>query len=212
MDPRAHGELGDENVSALGEQDGRLSGDHLDFRVCLHHLLDARQWQLVELVVMLVRLELRHLLLPVCVEDVAVVALQALIDILPRAGKQLWVGRMALGGNGCGCAIVASLLRVVERIAGLPVISTRRSGGGAHLLEVLVHVGFVAQRLRGRKVGGRVSSLIRQQVGYKGLLATGIVRFARRSRVCGCRCRRVGDWSCDGAGGFVRETVWQLRG
>jgi hypothetical protein len=116
VDPGAHGELCDEDVAALREQDGRLRRDHLDLGVCLHHLLDARQRQLVQLVVMFVRLELGNLLLPVRVEDVAVVSREALVDlplisapvsafsavasyILPRAGEQLWVGRVALGGN-----------------------------------------------------------------------------------------------------------------
>jgi hypothetical protein len=138
VDPGTHSELCDEDVAALCKQDGRLSGDHLDLGVRLHHLLDARQRQLVQLVVMFVRLELGYLLLPVRVEDVAVVARKALINlplisasvsafsevasyILPRAGEQLWVGRVALGSNldqisadsksagaqrtyGCGCA------------------------------------------------------------------------------------------------------------
>jgi hypothetical protein len=62
-------------------KDGRLGRDHLDLRVGLHDLLDARQGQLVQLVVVLVRLELGDLLLPVRVEDVAVVASQALVDL-----------------------------------------------------------------------------------------------------------------------------------
>jgi hypothetical protein len=70
----------------------------------------------VQLVVVLVRLKLGDLLLPVCVEDVAVVARQALVDlclvslrtmrlsakgayVLPRGCEQLGIGRMALGGN-----------------------------------------------------------------------------------------------------------------
>jgi hypothetical protein len=70
----------------------------------------------VQLVVVLVRLELGDLLLPVCVENVAVVARQALVDlcsvsvrpielsaegayVLPRGCKQLGIRRMALGGN-----------------------------------------------------------------------------------------------------------------
>jgi len=62
-----------------------------------------------------VRLELGDLLLPVRVEDVAVLSREALVNlrasaivsqphrassyILPWAGEQLRVGRMALGGN-----------------------------------------------------------------------------------------------------------------
>ena len=64
---------------------------------------------------MFVRLELGDLLLPVCVEDVAIVAREALVYlsmissclspqriasyILPRAGEQLRVWGVALGGN-----------------------------------------------------------------------------------------------------------------
>ena len=65
---------------------------------------------------MFVRLELSNLLLPVGVEDVAVVAIEALVDlavlaslpatlvnevshILPRACKQLGIGSVALSGN-----------------------------------------------------------------------------------------------------------------
>ena len=79
VDPGAHGEFGDENVTALGKQDGSFGRDHLDFWVGLHNLLDASQGELVQLVVVFVRLELGDLLLPVCVEDVAVVTREALV-------------------------------------------------------------------------------------------------------------------------------------
>jgi hypothetical protein len=74
VDPGAHGELGDEGLAGFGEDDRRFGGDHLDFWVGLHDLLDARERQLVDLVVVVLRLEHRHDLLPVGVEDVAVVA------------------------------------------------------------------------------------------------------------------------------------------
>ena len=71
----------------------------------------------MQLVVVLVRLELRDLLLPVGIQDVAIVAREALVDlrwlvsatvsalnvvasyILPRAREELRIWRMALGGN-----------------------------------------------------------------------------------------------------------------
>ena len=82
VDPGAHGELGDEGLASLGEYDGRLSRDHLNFRVGLHDLLDARERELVDLVVVVFRLEHRHHLLPVGVQDVAVVArAEALRDL-----------------------------------------------------------------------------------------------------------------------------------
>lgn len=85
MDPGSHGQLGDENVATLGKQDGRLGRDHLDFRVSLHDLLDARQRQLVELVVVLVGFEVVDCVLPIRGQDVLVLAMEALVDIGPCA-------------------------------------------------------------------------------------------------------------------------------
>lgn len=120
VNPGAHGELGDEDIAAFGEEDWRFSRDHLNFWISLHDLLDSREGQLVQFVVMLVRLQLCDLLLPVCVEDVAVVAIETLVDlrslvngamcacadgeglvayILPRSSEQLWVGSMSLSSN-----------------------------------------------------------------------------------------------------------------
>lgn len=70
MDPGAHGELGDEYVASLGEEDGGLSRDHLHLRVGLHDLLDAGERQLVYLVIMLVGLEVVNGLLPVGCQDI----------------------------------------------------------------------------------------------------------------------------------------------
>lgn len=82
VNPGAHGELGDEGLAGFGEDYRRLGGDHLDFGVGLHDLLDARERELVDLVVVVLCLEHRHDLLPVCVQDVAVVALaEALRDL-----------------------------------------------------------------------------------------------------------------------------------
>lgn len=82
--PGAHRQLRDEHVASLCEEDGSLGRNHFDFRVRLHNLLYPRQRQLVELVVMVVRLELGDLLLPVGVEDVAILASEALVDLEAR--------------------------------------------------------------------------------------------------------------------------------
>ena len=54
MDPCPHGQLRDEDVTALGKQDGRFRGYHLHLGVCFHHLLYAGQGQLVDLVVVVI--------------------------------------------------------------------------------------------------------------------------------------------------------------
>lgn len=82
VNPRAHGQLRDEDVAALRKQDWCLSRDHLDVRVCFHDFLDARQRELMQLIVVFIGLELRDLLLPVRVENIAVVARQPLVDLL----------------------------------------------------------------------------------------------------------------------------------
>ena len=84
MDPRAHGELCDKGLASLGEDYRRFGGDHLDFRVRLHDLLDARKWKLVDLVVVVFCLEHRHDLLPVGVQDIAVVARAEALGDLSR--------------------------------------------------------------------------------------------------------------------------------
>jgi hypothetical protein len=84
VDPRAHGELGDKGLTSLGEYNGRFGGDHLDFRIGLHDLLDARERKLVDLVVVVFRLKHRHDLLPVGVQDVAVVARSEALGDLNR--------------------------------------------------------------------------------------------------------------------------------
>jgi hypothetical protein len=86
---------------------------------------------------------------------------------------------------------VTTLLRVVERVAGLAVVATRCSRPGAHLLDVLVHV---AQRLRGRKVEGADTAI--------GQCSGLVESFAA---VCCCRCA---DEVC----GFVTQTTnWRLE-
>lgn len=66
VDPGAHGEFGDEDVAAFGEEDGRFGGDHFDFGVGLHDFFDARQGELVDFEVVGVGLEVVDCLLPVC--------------------------------------------------------------------------------------------------------------------------------------------------
>lgn len=81
MYPGAHGQFGDEDVAALGEEDGRLGRNHLDLRVGLHHLLDPGQGQLVLLVVMRVIFERVDRLLPIRGENIPVIALETLVDL-----------------------------------------------------------------------------------------------------------------------------------
>jgi hypothetical protein len=101
----------------------------------LHDLLDASEGELVDLVIVVLGLEHGHDLLPVCVEDVAVVALaEALGDlngggsvhvyemmsegrhgrqkgtyIAPVTTEGLWRRRVAGSSNGRGCAVVAAV-------------------------------------------------------------------------------------------------------
>lgn len=81
MDPGAHCELCDEDVAALGKEDGGLGRDHLDFRIGLHYLLDTRERKLMDFEVVLVVFEMSDGLLPVRSEDILVLACQALVDL-----------------------------------------------------------------------------------------------------------------------------------
>lgn len=89
VDPCAHSKLRNEDITALGEQYRRLGANHLDLRVRLHDLLYTGEGQLVELVVVGVALEVVDCLLPVCREDVLVLAIEALVNICPRARVEL---------------------------------------------------------------------------------------------------------------------------
>jgi len=97
VDPGAHGELGDEDVAALGEEDGRLGRDHLNFGVRLHDLLYPGQGQLVELVVMGVALEVVNRVLPVGSENFLEMAMESLVDICPGTGIELGWRKALLG-------------------------------------------------------------------------------------------------------------------
>lgn len=81
MNPSSHGQFCDEDVAAFGEQDWSFSTDHLDLGISLHDFLDSCKWELMKLVIMVLGLEFGHLVLPVCVEDVSVVAYQALRNL-----------------------------------------------------------------------------------------------------------------------------------
>ena len=74
VDPRAHRQLGDEDVAALGEQNRSFGRYHLDLWVRLHDFLNASQGELVDFVVMSLGLEVADGLLPISREDVAVVS------------------------------------------------------------------------------------------------------------------------------------------
>lgn len=84
MNPGSHGELRDEYVAALGEEDGRFGGYHLDFGIGLHDLFDASEGQLMNLVVVRVALQVADGLLPVSRQDVLVLACEALVNLERR--------------------------------------------------------------------------------------------------------------------------------
>ena len=53
VDPGSQGQLMDEHLGRLGEQQRRLSRDHLHILIQLHDLLDPGQWQLLLLKIIL---------------------------------------------------------------------------------------------------------------------------------------------------------------
>lgn len=81
MDPGPHRQLGDEDVTALGEQDGGFGGDHLDLGIGLHDFLDSSKRELVNFVVVVVCLEVVDDVLPVSRQDIASCALQTLVHL-----------------------------------------------------------------------------------------------------------------------------------
>ena len=118
VDPGAHGELGDKGLASLGEYDGRFGRDHLNFWVRLHDLLDARKRELVDLVVVVLRLEHRHDLLPVGVQDVAVVArAEALGDLNRDASVKVFDAKI--------------MRNIEDQVLTLPQWPLKVSGGGA---------------------------------------------------------------------------------
>jgi len=93
---------------------------------------------------------------------------------------------------------MTALLWIIQRIAGLPIVSTGRSGGGAHLLVVagqvdLVHGGgMVAQMLRGRRVRVGSKNSRRQSRRASGLVQNVVSITQWLAAYCGSR---DGDWS-----------------
>lgn len=81
VDPGAHSELGDEYVATFRKKYGCFRGNHFDFGVGLHDFLYPRQWQLVELIVVFFIFELIDSLLPVCCENITVLAVQTLRNL-----------------------------------------------------------------------------------------------------------------------------------
>lgn len=84
MNPGAHGQLRDEDITTLGEQNGCLRRDHLDFRIRFHHLLDTSEGQLVDFVIMVVRFQVVNDMLPIGCQDIAGRPLETLIDLIMR--------------------------------------------------------------------------------------------------------------------------------
>lgn len=82
MYPGTHSQLGDEDIATLGEQDWCLRRDHLDFGVRFHHLLDTSEWQLVNLVVVIICFQMIDDMLPVGRQYIAGCSLETLIDLL----------------------------------------------------------------------------------------------------------------------------------
>lgn len=81
VDPGAHGEFGDEDVAALCEEDGGFGRDHFDFWIGFHDFLYARERELVDFIVVIVGFEVVDDVLPVCCQDFAGGALEALVDL-----------------------------------------------------------------------------------------------------------------------------------
>lgn len=75
MNPCAHGQLGDKDVATFGKQDGGFRRYHLDLGIRFHNLLDARQRQLMNLVVVGLSLQVGDRLLPVGSQDIPILAM-----------------------------------------------------------------------------------------------------------------------------------------
>ena len=131
MDPRPQRELQDEHLARLGEEHGRLRGDHPHVLVALHDLLDPSQRQLVVLKVA-PRLDLLHLLLPEQTE---------LLLVLLREVVRLHVVRREL----LLLQMLAHELLLVLRLAGgihaphAGHLTGRHAGLTGHAVPLLVH-------------------------------------------------------------------------
>ena len=110
-------------VSISGSAGDALRGGdrrqaHLHVGVALHDLLDARKRELVDLVVVVLRLEHRHDLLPVGVQDVAVVArAEALGDLNRDASVKVFDAKI--------------MRNIEDQVLTLPQWPLKVSGGGA---------------------------------------------------------------------------------
>lgn len=95
MNPCTHGQLGDEDVATFGKQDWGFRRYHLDLGIRFHNLLDACQWQLMNLVIVSLSLQIGNGLLPIGRQDVPILAMESLADL-----RQLSVSALALSLNG----------------------------------------------------------------------------------------------------------------
>lgn len=81
MNPSAHRQFGDEDVTALREEYRCFGRDHLDFWIGLHDFLDASERELVQFVVVGFVLEVINDVLPVGCKNVFVGTVQTLVDL-----------------------------------------------------------------------------------------------------------------------------------
>ena len=65
MDPRSHRQFRDEDIATFREEDGSFGADHFHFGIGFHNLFDAREGELVDLVVVGFGFKLGDLVLPV---------------------------------------------------------------------------------------------------------------------------------------------------
>lgn len=118
MYPGAHRQLGDEYIAALRKQYRRLGGDHFHLGVRLHDLLYPSERELVNLVVVIFILEGVDGLLPVCGQDIAVVAVQALGHLGGHGSETTIRGMSVRAVPGGSVLIHLRTRRYICRIAG----------------------------------------------------------------------------------------------
>lgn len=116
MNPSAHRQLGDEDITTLGEQDRSLRRDHLNLRVRFHHLLDTGKRQLMDLIVMIVRFQMVDDVLPVGRQDIAGRALETLVYIGPGTGVEFSDWGVSLRRERRACTIVAAIPDIIHRL------------------------------------------------------------------------------------------------
>ena len=81
MYPGAHSEFGDENVATFCEKYGRFRTNHLDIWIGFHDLLYTRKGELMKLVIMSLSFQVIDSLLPVCRQNVPVIANKPLVNL-----------------------------------------------------------------------------------------------------------------------------------